>query len=66
MGAIDKARNKLNKVKGQAKEAVGRATGNRDLQNRGVGDQFTSDLKSAGEKVKDAFRGPNKRRRPRS
>jgi uncharacterized protein YjbJ (UPF0337 family) len=65
VGAIDKARNKLNKVKGQAKEAVGRATGNRDLQNRGVGDQFTSDLKGAGEKVKDAFRRPNRRRRPR-
>jgi uncharacterized protein YjbJ (UPF0337 family) len=62
MGAIDKARNKLNKLKGQAKEGVGRATGDRDLQDRGVGDQFTSDLKDAGEKVKDAFRGPNTRR----
>jgi uncharacterized protein YjbJ (UPF0337 family) len=62
MGAIDKAKNKLNKLKGQAKEGVGRATGDRDLQDRGVGDQFTSDLKDAGEKVKDAFRGPNTRR----
>lgn len=57
MSLTDKARNKLQKVKGTAKETLGRATGDRDLENRGVGDRFGSDLKDAGEKVKDAFRG---------
>lgn len=62
MSATDKARNKVDKLKGQAKEAVGRVTGDRDLEDQGVSDQFTSDLKDAGEKVKDAFRGGDSRR----
>ncbi|OBI42732.1 general stress protein CsbD [Mycobacterium kyorinense] len=57
MSLTDKARNKLQKVKGAAKETLGRATGDRNLENRGVGDRIGSDLKDAGEKVKDAFRG---------
>jgi uncharacterized protein YjbJ (UPF0337 family) len=57
MSAADKARNKLRKLGGRAKESIGRATGDRDLENRGVGDQVESDLKDAGEKVKDVFRG---------
>ncbi|MCV7260874.1 CsbD family protein [Mycobacterium shimoidei] len=57
MSAIDKARNKLQKLGGRAKETMGRARGDRRLENRGVGEQFKSDLKDAGEKVKDAFRG---------
>lgn len=57
MSATDKLRNKLQKLGGRAKETIGRATGDRNLQNRGAGEQFKSDIKDAGEKVKDAFRG---------
>lgn len=57
MSATNKLRNKLQKLCGRAKETIGRATGERNLENRGVRDQFKSDLKGAGEKVKDAFRG---------
>ena len=57
MSATNKLRNKLQKRGGRAKETIGRATGERNLENRGVRDQFKSDLKDAGEKVKDAFRG---------
>ena len=62
MSATNKLRNKLQKLGGRAKETIGRATGNRRLENRGVGDQFKSDLKDAGEKVKDMFRGRRGRR----
>lgn len=56
MSATNKLRNKLQRLGGRAKETIGRATGNRNLENRGVGDQVKSDLKDTGEKVKDAFR----------
>jgi uncharacterized protein YjbJ (UPF0337 family) len=62
MSASDKLRNKLQRLGGRAKETIGRATGDRKLQNRGVRDQFTSDVKDAGEKVKDTFRGRRRRR----
>ena len=41
---------------GKAKEKVGDATGNKDLQAEGKKDQSKADLKQAGEKVKDAFK----------
>lgn len=62
MSATNKLRNKLQKLGGRAKETIGRATGNRNLENRGVRDQFKSDLKDTGEKVKDTFRGRRGRR----
>ena len=39
-----------------AKEAVGKATDNEQLEAEGKGDQVSSDVKSAGEKIKDAFK----------
>ncbi len=57
MSAINKIRNKLQKVGGRAKETIGRATGNRRLENRGVRDQVASDVKDVGERVKDSFGG---------
>jgi uncharacterized protein YjbJ (UPF0337 family) len=62
MSATDKARNKVQKLRGKAKETIGRAIGDRNLEDQGTGDRVKSDLKDAGEKVKDAVRGP----RPRS
>lgn len=55
VSAIDKAKNKADELAGQAKEKLGQATGDRDTENEGRGDQVKSNLKDAGEKVKDAF-----------
>jgi uncharacterized protein YjbJ (UPF0337 family) len=57
MSATNRVRNKLQKVGGRAKETIGRATGNRRLENRGVRDQVASDVKDVGERVKDTFGG---------
>lgn len=56
MSATDKAKNKIEDLGGKAKEAVGKATGDRSTENEGRGDQAKSSLKDAGEKVKDAFK----------
>ena len=56
MGIDDKARNKAEELKGKAKETAGSATGDEDLREEGRADQASSDLKQAGEKVKDAFK----------
>ena len=54
MGTQDKASNKLEDVKGKVKEAVGKATGDEDLENEGKSDQVKASVKDVGEKVKDA------------
>lgn len=54
MGKRDKASNKVQDLKGKGKEAVGSATGNRDLEAEGKADQAKAGLKDVGEKVKDA------------
>jgi uncharacterized protein YjbJ (UPF0337 family) len=56
MGLKDKAENTAEKLQGKAKERTGRATDDRDLEAEGKVDQSKSDLKQAGEKVKDAFK----------
>ena len=56
MGLDDKIDNKMEDLGGKAKEGVGRATGDEELQAQGEGDQAKSDLKQAGEKIKDAFK----------
>ncbi|OBI86480.1 CsbD family protein [Mycobacterium asiaticum] len=56
MSAEDKVKNKIEDLGGRAKEAVGRATGDRDTEAEGRADQAKSSLKDAGEKVKDAFK----------
>jgi uncharacterized protein YjbJ (UPF0337 family) len=56
MSAVDKAKNAVDDVAGKAKEALGRATGDRSTESEGRKDQAKSDLKDAGEKVKDAFK----------
>jgi len=38
------------------KERAGGATGNEDLQAKGAADKTKSNLKQAGEKIKDAVR----------
>jgi uncharacterized protein YjbJ (UPF0337 family) len=56
MGNDDKVANKGEGMLGKAKEKLGEATDNRDLQAEGQADQSKADLKQAGEKVKDAFK----------
>ncbi len=56
MSAIDKAKNKGQELGGKAKEAVGNVTGDKRTENEGKGDQVKSNLKDAGEKIKDAFK----------
>ena len=56
MGLDDKIRNAAEDLGGKAKEAVGKATDNERLEAEGQGDQAKSDLKQAGENVKDAFK----------
>ncbi|GAA3702279.1 CsbD family protein [Zhihengliuella alba] len=56
MGLDDKIGNKAQEMSGKAKEAVGDATDNRDLQAEGVKDQAAANAKQAGEKVGDAAR----------
>jgi uncharacterized protein YjbJ (UPF0337 family) len=55
--ARNKTRNAAQKVKGQFKEAAGRVTGDKRLEAEGRTDKTKANLKQAGEKVKDAFRG---------
>ncbi|HET8582609.1 MAG TPA: CsbD family protein [Jatrophihabitans sp.] len=56
MSATDKAKNAIEDAEGKAKEALGKATGDQSTENEGKADQAKSDLKNAGEKVKDAFK----------
>lgn len=56
MSGMDKAKNKVEDLGGKAKEAVGNVTGDARTRDEGRGDQAKSNLKDAGEKVKDAFK----------
>ena len=56
MGLDDKIENAADDLKGKAKEATGKATDDESLEAEGKGDQVVSDVKQAGEKVKDAFK----------
>jgi uncharacterized protein YjbJ (UPF0337 family) len=56
MGSDDKLRNKQQDAKGKAKETWGKATDDERLEAEGKVDQSKSDIKQAGEKVKDAFK----------
>ncbi len=56
MSGTDKAKNKLEELAGKVKEAVGKVTGDTSTENEGKRDQAKSNLKDAGEKVKDAFK----------
>ena len=56
MANSDQAENTVDKLTGKAKEGLGRATDNERLEAEGRNQQSTSDLKQAGEKIKDAFK----------
>ena len=54
MGLDDKMSNKAEDLKGQGKEAAGKATDNPRLEGEGKGDQASASVKQSGEKLKDA------------
>jgi uncharacterized protein YjbJ (UPF0337 family) len=56
MGNDDKLQTAGEEKLGEAKEALGKASGDKDMEAEGKGDQTKADLKQAGEKVKDAFK----------
>jgi uncharacterized protein YjbJ (UPF0337 family) len=56
MGTDDKIEHKAEELGGKAKEKVGEATGDEELEAQGEADQTTGNLKQAADKVKDAFR----------
>ncbi|MDQ1205541.1 MULTISPECIES: CsbD family protein [Microbacterium] len=56
MGLDDKIKNAAEDLVGKAKEAAGKVTGNEKLEAEGKAEQAKSDLKQAGENVKDALK----------
>jgi uncharacterized protein YjbJ (UPF0337 family) len=54
--ARNKTRNKAEELKGQVKEAAGRASDDPRLEAEGRADQTRANLRQAAEKIKDAFR----------
>lgn len=56
MGWDDKLRNKKDEAEGAAKEHIGRATDDEQMEDAGKTEQGVSSLKQAGEKFKDAFK----------
>jgi uncharacterized protein YjbJ (UPF0337 family) len=54
MGAKEKAVNEAQNLKGKAKEAAAKVSGNNDLETDGKFHQAKASAKGAGEKVKDA------------
>jgi uncharacterized protein YjbJ (UPF0337 family) len=56
MATDDKIDNKAQELTGKVKEGVGKATDDRNLEAQGKNDQTKSNIKQAGEKVKDAFK----------
>ena len=56
MAFDDKVDNKSEELGGKVKEGVGRATDDEKLEAEGKADQSTSNLKQAGEKIKDVFK----------
>lgn len=57
MSGTDKIKNAGEDLKGKAKEAAGKVSGDEGLEAEGKVDQAKSDVKKAGENIKDAFSG---------
>lgn len=56
MGLDDKIENKKDEAVGAAKEHLGKATDDEQMEREGKNDQSVSNVKQAGEKIKDAFK----------
>jgi len=62
MTFADKFTNKMQELRGRIKRNTGEVTGDRSLQAEGRADEVKGNLKQAGEKIKDVFRGRGTRR----
>ncbi|TCK21022.1 CsbD family protein [Pseudonocardia endophytica] len=51
-----KIEHKTEEFGGKAKEAIGKATDDEGLELQGKNDQTKSNIKQAGQKIKDAFK----------
>ncbi len=56
MAFDDKVDNKSEELGGKVKEGLGKATDDERLEAEGKADQTSSNLKQAGEKIKDVFK----------
>jgi uncharacterized protein YjbJ (UPF0337 family) len=52
----DKAKNKIQDLGGQAKDALGKVTGDKSTEHEGQREQAESHIKDLGEKVKDVVK----------
>ncbi|WP_018683376.1 CsbD family protein [Actinokineospora enzanensis] len=57
MSVFDKVKDKAEQLAGEAKEKLGRATGNEDLENSGKADQLHGEAKEAGHDLRDKAAG---------
>jgi uncharacterized protein YjbJ (UPF0337 family) len=57
MSMLDKAKDKAEQLVGQAKEKLGQATDNRDLEASGKADQTRGEVKEAGHDLRDRAQG---------
>lgn len=56
MSDSDKVEHQVDRLGGKAKEGIGRATGDEELEREGRGQQAGAEIKQAGEKAKDAVK----------
>ncbi|APU12267.1 MULTISPECIES: CsbD family protein [Actinoalloteichus] len=57
MSVFDKAKHQAQEAAGKAKEALGRATNNEDLENSGKRDKLEGQAKKTGQEAKDKAAG---------
>jgi uncharacterized protein YjbJ (UPF0337 family) len=62
MSFADKMNNKARELRGRIKRNAGEVTGDRSLEAEGRAEEAGGNLRQAGEKIKDMFRGPRRRR----
>ena len=56
MSGLDKMKDKAEQLKGKAKQAAGRETGDPALEDEGTRDEMRGDVKEAGHTVRDKAR----------
>jgi uncharacterized protein YjbJ (UPF0337 family) len=56
MGAFDTVDNKVQELTGEAKQRYGEFTDDEKMQTEGTVDEFSGNIKQAGEKVTDSIR----------
>ncbi len=60
MGVVDSTKNTALKVSGRAKQTMGVALGNRDLEARGVTEELTANARQAANQLGGAIKSMRK------